>query len=115
MGWGITAGNELSANGNLSLVSVSQRRGSLHVCQLALINEAGGPSEVDRCRPYFIGLLGEYIGSIHTQVHKRPLVVEKERINFRRDTDGFHRDADGFHLAARDDSSPAKERVNSLR
>jgi glycosyltransferase involved in cell wall biosynthesis len=31
---------------------------------------------------FFIGLVGEYIGSIHTQVHKRPLVVEKERINF---------------------------------
>jgi glycosyltransferase involved in cell wall biosynthesis len=31
---------------------------------------------------FFIGILGEYIGSIHTQVLKRPLVVEKERINF---------------------------------
>ncbi len=31
---------------------------------------------------FFIGLIGEYIGSIHTQVLKRPLVVEKERINF---------------------------------
>jgi glycosyltransferase involved in cell wall biosynthesis len=31
---------------------------------------------------FFIGILGEYIGAIHTQVHKRPLVVEKERINF---------------------------------
>ena len=31
---------------------------------------------------FFIGILGEYIGSIHTQVHRRPLVVEKERINF---------------------------------
>jgi glycosyltransferase involved in cell wall biosynthesis len=31
---------------------------------------------------FFIGILGEYIGSIHTQVHKRPMVVEKERINF---------------------------------
>jgi hypothetical protein len=30
----------------------------------------------------FVGILGEYIGSIHTQIHKRPLVVEKERINF---------------------------------
>ena len=30
----------------------------------------------------FIGILGEYIGSIHTQVLRRPLVVEKERINF---------------------------------
>lgn len=30
----------------------------------------------------FLGVLGEYIGAIHTQVLKRPLVVEKERINF---------------------------------
>ena len=30
----------------------------------------------------FIGILGEYIGAIHTQVRKRPLVVEKERVNF---------------------------------
>ena len=30
---------------------------------------------------FFIGILGEYIGSIHTQVHRRPMVVEKERIN----------------------------------
>jgi polyisoprenyl-phosphate glycosyltransferase len=33
----------------------------------------------------FIGILGEYIGAIHTQVLKRPLVIERERINF--DTD----------------------------
>jgi glycosyltransferase involved in cell wall biosynthesis len=31
---------------------------------------------------FFTGILGEYIGSIHTQVMKRPLVIEKERINF---------------------------------
>jgi len=31
---------------------------------------------------FFIGMLGEYIGAIHTQVRKRPLVVERERINF---------------------------------
>lgn len=30
----------------------------------------------------FIGIIGEYIGSIHTYVQKRPLVIEKERINF---------------------------------
>ena len=35
---------------------------------------------------FFIGILGEYIGSIHTQVQKRPLVVEKERINFEPET-----------------------------
>jgi glycosyltransferase involved in cell wall biosynthesis len=31
---------------------------------------------------FFIGIVGEYIGAIHTQVLKRPLVVEKERLNF---------------------------------
>jgi glycosyltransferase involved in cell wall biosynthesis len=31
---------------------------------------------------FFIGIIGEYIGSIHTQVLKRPVVIEKERINF---------------------------------
>jgi len=30
----------------------------------------------------FIGLIGEYIGAIYTQVKNRPLVIEKERINF---------------------------------
>ena len=30
---------------------------------------------------FFIGILGEYIGAIHTQVYHRPLVVERERIN----------------------------------
>jgi glycosyltransferase involved in cell wall biosynthesis len=29
-----------------------------------------------------IGIIGEYVGSIHTLVLKRPLVTEKERINF---------------------------------
>jgi hypothetical protein len=29
-----------------------------------------------------VGIIGEYIGSIHTHVVKRPLVVERERINF---------------------------------
>lgn len=31
---------------------------------------------------FFIGIIGEYIGAIHTQVRQRPLVIEKERINF---------------------------------
>jgi len=30
----------------------------------------------------FIGILGEYIGNIATQVSNRPLVIEKKRINF---------------------------------
>jgi polyisoprenyl-phosphate glycosyltransferase len=31
---------------------------------------------------FFIGIIGEYIGAIHTQVRKRPLVIESERLNF---------------------------------
>ena len=31
---------------------------------------------------FFLGILGEYVAVIHTRVMKRPLVVEKERINF---------------------------------
>ena len=34
---------------------------------------------------FFIGILGEYVGSIHTQVYHRPLVIERERINFGQD------------------------------
>ena len=30
----------------------------------------------------FLGILGEYISAIHFQVRKRPLVIERERINF---------------------------------
>ena len=31
---------------------------------------------------FFLGIVGEYVGAIHTQVQMRPLVVERERINF---------------------------------
>ena len=31
---------------------------------------------------FFIGIIGEYIGAIYIQVKKRPLVIEKERVNF---------------------------------
>jgi polyisoprenyl-phosphate glycosyltransferase len=37
---------------------------------------------------FFLGVLGEYVGSIHTQVRNRPLVVEQERINFPVDDQG---------------------------
>jgi glycosyltransferase involved in cell wall biosynthesis len=30
----------------------------------------------------FIGIIGEYVGAIHTLVQRRPLVIEQERINF---------------------------------
>jgi polyisoprenyl-phosphate glycosyltransferase len=31
---------------------------------------------------FFVGIIGEYVGAIHTLVMKRPLVIERERINF---------------------------------
>jgi hypothetical protein len=31
---------------------------------------------------FFIGVVGEYIGSIYTQVRHHPHVFEKDRINF---------------------------------
>lgn len=31
---------------------------------------------------FFLGVVGEYVGSILTQVKERPLVIEEERINF---------------------------------
>ncbi len=31
---------------------------------------------------FFLGIIGEYIGSIYTQVLRRPVVIEKERVNF---------------------------------
>lgn len=36
----------------------------------------------------FIGIIGEYIGAIYTQVKNRPLVIERERINFDTDDSG---------------------------
>lgn len=30
----------------------------------------------------FLGIVGEYVGSIHTQVLRRPRVIERERVNF---------------------------------
>jgi hypothetical protein len=31
---------------------------------------------------FFMGIIGEYVGAIHAQVRKGPLVIERERINF---------------------------------
>jgi len=40
----------------------------------------------------FVGLLGEYVGAIYAQVKRRPLVIERERINFD-DAQGTPQDA----------------------
>lgn len=46
---------------------------------------------------FFLGVLGEYVGSIYTQVRNRPLVIEQERINFDepQQTSGDHFDETG--------------------
>jgi glycosyltransferase involved in cell wall biosynthesis len=38
-----------------------------------------------------LGIIGEYIGSIYTQVRKRPYVVERERVNFERSSESAER------------------------
>lgn len=35
----------------------------------------------------FMGIIGEYVGAIHTQVQHRPYAIERERINFEYDPD----------------------------
>jgi polyisoprenyl-phosphate glycosyltransferase len=30
----------------------------------------------------FLGILGEYIGAIYTQLQRRPYAIERERVNF---------------------------------
>lgn len=37
---------------------------------------------------FFLGMMGEYIGAIHTQVRNMPLVVELERVNFDKSDNG---------------------------
>ena len=39
---------------------------------------------------FYIGIIGEYIGEILTRVTKRPLVVEKERLNFEKQDQTDH-------------------------
>lgn len=30
----------------------------------------------------FLGIIAEYLGAVYTRVNKKPIVIEKERINF---------------------------------
>ena len=50
----------------------------------------------------FLGIVGEYIGAIHTQVRRRPLVTERERLNF---NDNFD-DTDSKNSPAAEKISP---------
>ena len=60
--WGVEAGEQ----------SESRELAILKVCL----------AEIERARPFFIGLLGEYVLKVNTRLMRYPLVVEKERLNF---------------------------------
>lgn len=49
----------------------------------------------------FMGILGEYVTSIHAQVRKRPLVVERERINMEATQTGTAELANPVHALGR--------------
>jgi len=51
---------------------------------------------------FFIGIVGEYIGAIHTQILRRPPVVEKERINW--DEESNNEDSLRTEISARVDT-----------
>jgi glycosyltransferase involved in cell wall biosynthesis len=48
----------------------------------------------------FMGIIGEYVGAIHTFVQKRPLVFEKERINFEYEPSVPEEDSKGLGVSA---------------
>lgn len=50
--------------------------------QLGVASIAVGVFFFGSLQLFFIGIIGEYAGAILTQVKARPLVIEKERINF---------------------------------
>jgi glycosyltransferase involved in cell wall biosynthesis len=57
---------------------------------------------------FFFGILGEYISAIHFQVRRRPLVIERERVNFR-DLPAGDRELGSLH------KHPAHETVGPTR
>lgn len=54
----------------------------------------------------FMGVLGEYIGAIHTQIQHRPFAVERERINFEFPPD--------VPAGSNKDIPPAQDKISAL-
>jgi hypothetical protein len=73
----------------ISLLSIGY---SLAILLLALLGRIHSPAGIPTLiaalfffggvQLFFIGVLGEYILAIYNQVRRKPLVVERERINF---------------------------------
>lgn len=77
MGFGLSVLSLLVAAGYLIYKLIFWERFSVGIAPLVI-----GLFFFSSVQLFFIGIVGEYIGSIYTQVMKRPLVIEKERINF---------------------------------
>jgi hypothetical protein len=54
----------------------------------------------------FMGILGEYVGAIHTQLQRRPYAIERERVNFEI--------APGLPLVDPADQAPANTRSGGI-
>ncbi len=76
MGFGLSALSLFAAIGYLIAKLVFWSQFPLGTAPLLI-----GVFTISSVQLFFIGLLGEYIGSIHTQLLRRPLVVERERVN----------------------------------
>jgi hypothetical protein len=63
----------------------------------------------------FIGIVGEYIGTIHTLVQRRPLVVEQERIKFEYGPGAPLRESPGQSAGERDVHGTSPAVVSGLR
>ncbi len=77
LGFGMSAVSLLVAVGYLIYKLLNWYRFDAGIAPLVI-----GIFFISAVQLFFIGILGEYIGFIHTQVLRRPLVFEKERINF---------------------------------
>ncbi|HVM94175.1 MAG TPA: glycosyltransferase family 2 protein [Terriglobales bacterium] len=74
------AGSLLSLMGGLGYFAYKLL--SWHKFTLGIAPIAIGMFFLGSLQLLFLGIIGEYVGNIHTQVHNRPLVVERERLNF---------------------------------
>ena len=77
LGFGIAALSMLAGTGYLVAKLIFWREFSLGVAPIVI-----GFFFLSAVQLIFVGVVGEYVGAIYTQVKNRPLVFERERINF---------------------------------
>jgi glycosyltransferase involved in cell wall biosynthesis len=86
----MAAGNETGQALHKNGLRLSTKQGAVQVYKLVYWNSFSvgiapviiGLFFFSSVQLIFLGVIGEYIGAIYTQTLKRPLVIEKERINF---------------------------------